>query len=320
MVKKESEKMTGQTDFYLSVLNELKIDTNLSRIREKLNISKENLNYYLRCLKKEGFIIQKGRGWYEVVKSSEKMTNHSKHLRADMIRGHAYVWTLKLPKEIEGWKDRIRLLDNKGINYTLVGALKTTPRIKALGRKVWLCNSHLRIYDREKASYYGNNALESRKNALATLLEIIRALENKLGFNFKPLDFEFEKEHYALIKNELAKETNKKGEIMRISDESGEWLLIDDSLGEGGELENIGKKAFEINPKMQKWWNDNKKHNFEVTPTKTLEMINEVTQNQLMFAQNIESHVKAIQELGQATRELREEFKEWRKNNGYSRE
>lgn len=314
---KSSEKMTKTTDFHLSVLNELKVDTNLQRIQEKLNISKENLNYYIRCLKNEGFIIKKGRGWYEVVKSSEKMTKHGKHLRADMIRGHAYVWTLNLPKEMQelgsGWANRIKKLEEKGINYNLVGALKTTPRIKVLGRKIWLCNSHLRIYDKEKASYYGNNAFESRRSALLTLLEIVQVLENKLGFNFKPLDFTFEKEHYALIKNDLAKECNTKGEIIRISDEKGEWLLIDDSLGKGGELENTGKSAFPVSPKMQNWWNDQKKTNFEVTPTKTLEMINQVTQNQIMFAQNIESHIQAIKDISLAVNKLTQKVEELKK-------
>jgi len=66
----------------------------------------------------------------------------------------------------------------------------------------------------------------------------------------------------------------------------------------GGELETVGKKAFQTNIPMQKWWNDNKKHKFEVTPSLLLENINQVTQNQKMFNQNFESHVKSIKQLG----------------------
>jgi len=141
-------------------------------------------------------------------------------------------------------------------------------------------------------------AIESRKNSFLQLLRVVKTLENKLGFNLRPFEWEFKKEHYALIKNDFAIEQNNKGVIIRIEDENGEWLLVDDSLSMGGELENVGKKAFDTNIPMKKWWNDNKKHKFEVTPSLLLESINKVTQNQAMFNQNFESHVKSIKQLG----------------------
>ncbi len=157
-------------------------------------------------------------------------------------------------------------MKKSNINHNLVGILKNIPRIKALGRKVWLCNNHLRIFDKKEQSYYGENAVESKFNALKEFINIIQVIENKLKINLKPYDIEFQKEHYALIKNDLAIDQNKKGIIWRIRDESGEWLLVDDSLEKGGELENVGKRAFQTNPQMQKWWNQNKETKFKVTP------------------------------------------------------
>lgn len=297
-VKKQQQK----TNFYLRVLSELKIDTNLSRIRKKLGISKENLNYYLRNLKEKGFILKKGTGWYELTKKSEKTTKYGNFLPKDFIRGHGYIISINFPNKIEDWDKRIEILKKSNINYNLVGVLKNIPRIKALGRKVWLCNNHLRIFDKKERSYYGENAVNSRFKALKEFINVVQVIESKLKINLKPYDIEFQRQHYALIKNDLAIDQNHKGIVWRIKDEDGEWLLIDDSLEQGGELENIGKKSFETNPKMQKWWNDHKKQNFGVTPTFVLNTMNGIQQNQLIFAKNMKSHIKAIQDLGKGVK------------------
>lgn len=311
MGNKSSKNSTWKNNFYFKVLNELERTTNLSKIQEKLSISKQQLNYRLRQLKKKGLIINKSRGLWEVAKSSKNSTKYGSLLPKDFIRGHAYIINIKLPKEIKGWDKRIEILKKNNINYKLVGARLTTPRIKALGRKVWLCNNHLRIFDKKNQSYYGDNAIESRKQVFWEFYKIINVIENKLRINLKPFDFDWKKEHYALIKNDLAIDQNQKGIIWRISDEGGEWLLIDDSLEEGGELENTGKKALQTNIKMQMWWNQKKQNNFKIDDSfiiqgfsKTNEMIGQVTQNQLIFNQNFVSHVDSIRKLGKGVEKL----------------
>jgi len=311
----EVKKQLKKNNFHFKVFSELKIDTNLKRIREKLNISKENLNYYLRGLKEKGLIKKKGYGWYEVIKQSKNSTKYGNFLPKDFIRGHAYVIQVNFPKEIKNWDKRIEILKNSNVHYNLVGILKNIPRIKALGRKVWLCKNHLRIFDKKEQSYYGENAVKSRFQALKEFLNIIQVIENKLKINLKPYNIEFQKEHYALIKNDLAIDQNKKGIIWRINDENGEWLLIDDSLEKGGELENVGKKAFQTSPKLQKWWNKKKENNFKIDDdyiqkgfSQTNDMINKVTNNQLIFAENMKSHISAIKKLGKAVDTLTKTF------------
>ena len=302
---------TKKSKFYLPIIHELKLSTNLNKIQEKLSISKQQLNYYLRQLKESGFIIQKGRGWYEPSKKSKNSTNHGIFLRKDMIRGHAYVWTIDLKKKPKNWDKRLDILKRNNINYKLVGAKETTPRIKVLGRKIWLCNDNLRIFDKKGNSYYGEDAKESRYKAFYEIKLIVNALNNKLGIFLKPSRINFQKEHYALIKNDLAIEENKKGNIVRISDEEGEWLLIDDSLEMGGELETVGKKSYKTNIPMQKWWNDNKKHKFEVTPTLLLESINQVVQVQkieqekkLEYSRDLVVHKNAIDTMSKETKRM----------------
>lgn len=242
-------------------------------------------------------------------KKSKNSTKYGNLLVKDSIRGHAYIWTINLTKKPKNWDKRLDIIKKKNINYKLVGAKLNTPRIKVLGRKVWLCNDKLRIYDKKGNSYYGENAIEVRKYAFQELLLIVGALESKLGVSLKPLDFEWNKEHYSLIKNDLAIDQNRKGIIWRIKDEEGEWLLIDDSLGEGGELENIGKKAFQTNIPMQKWWNDNKEHNFKVTPSFVLKVMDGIQKNQLVFDANMTSHLEVLENIGKAIRDLQKEVK-----------
>lgn len=305
----KSKKTTGKKDFYLPVLAALKETTKLSKIKNDLGISKQDLNYYIRKLKAEGYIAKKGRGWYEVTDKSKNLTKYDKLLKKDISRGHAYIWNVYFPKEIVDYGKRLEVLKAKNHHFELVGALKTTPRIKVLGRKVWLCNDHIRIFDKPNQSYYGNNAIESRKSAFQELLLILNALESKLGVSLRPFDFTWQKEHYALIKNDLAIDHNQKGEIIRISDESGEWLLIDDSLGEGGELENIGKKAFITNLPMQRWWNSNKATGFKVTPEFVLEMFGKIGETQVLDKVNIEKHQKVLDDMALTLKEIRDSLK-----------
>lgn len=301
-----------KTNFYLSILNELKISTNLSSIQEKLKISKQQLNYFLVKLKKGNYIIQKGRGWYEVNKS-KNLTNYDSFLSKDTIRGHGFVWKINIPK-IKDWENRIEVLKKNNIHFNLVGAKENTPRIKVLGRKVWLCNGSIRVFDKGGSSYFGTNAVESRNSALNEIKLIIGVLMRKLNIYINPSSIHIQKNHYALIKNDLAIEENKRGNIIRISDEDGEWLLVDDSNEEGGELENVGKKAFTTNIPMSKWWNNQKETNFQVTPTFVLESLNKLTnitaQNQIQlleYSKQNKEHLKLIQE-------YRKENRLWRKN------
>lgn len=298
--------MTIKRDFYTPILNELKNTTNLTNISKKLSISKQVLNYYLRKLKEKGFVTQKSKGWYELT-NSKNSTKYGNLLPKDFIRGHAYIWNIKLTRKIENWEKRIEILKSKGINYNLVGALKDIPRIKVLGRKVWLCKDHLRIFDIKNSSYYGQTSIESRYRALNEVFLIVGALESKLGVFLRPVEINWQKEHYALIKNDLAIDQNRKGIIWRVSDEQGEWLLIDDSLEQGGELENVGKSSFQVNPKMQKWWNEQKETDFKVTPSFLMETL-AIQQNQLnQFTEQIKSHLALISE-------YRKENKAWRKS------
>jgi hypothetical protein len=291
MEKKEVKNIHQKHNFNLTILNLLNQGKHPIDISKELNISLPNLSYYLRNLKNQGNIKKVSYGNWEVKSMTLNTLPKNKE-----IRGHAFIWNLKLNKPFN-W---LELLKNK--NYKLIRGL--TPRLFIKDRKVWLGKKTITIY--ENKSFYANNSINSRKYAVISLFEVIESLEKELNINLRPYLFKPTREHYGMIKNDLARQFNRNNEKMIIRDNlEGEWLWIDDSESLG-ELET---KNIVRSKQVQNWWNDNKKYNFEVTPSFLLESINQVTSNQAMFNQNFESHVSAIQQLGNAVKELTNQVK-----------
>lgn len=287
-----SKKKPHKKPFYFMILGRLNKNTNLKEIQKEFNLSKQNLNYYLRRLRNDGLIRKVGRGYWEVKKYAEHPLKRSKN-----IRGHAFIWSIKLDRHYN-WEERLK---KRGIKYKLIRGC--IPRIIIKNRKIWLGKHTITIY--EPHSFYGENAIKSRKYAVIGLLDILGILELKLEVSMKRLPFKPAREHYGLIKNDLAVQCNRKGEKIYVRDDlEGEWLWIDDSYALG-ELETGGKKAMIRNVQVQKWWNDNKKHNFTVTPSFLMESISGLIQTQQMNADNIIKHQKVLDEMLLTLKEIR---------------
>lgn len=281
-------------DLYLTIYNQIKHGKNPATISKDLKISKQKINYYIRQLKDKGLIKKIGYGVWEVRKEVKNTPKHTS------IRGHAFIWKVK--HNITEW---IKILQRNKIPYKLVGRDKY-PRIIIKNRKIWL-GKNIVIY--ENKSFYADNPVNSRKYAVIGLKEVLEALEKKLMINLKPYRFKPSREHYGMIKNDLAIQCNRNNEKIHVRDEAeGEWLWIDDSM-QLGELETGGTKALVRGTQVQKWWNDNKKHNFQVTPTFLMERMNQVTENQMMFAKNIEYHFNVLDSIKEAVKELKNEVR-----------
>jgi len=292
----------------LTVLSLLNQGNNPSKISKELSISKQKINYYIRRLKNEGLINKIGYGTWEVkqVKLFNSNTPPYKQVKifnSDIlpkkdkkIRGHAFIWSIKLPQEIKDWKERLEKLK---IDYRLVRG--KTPRIWLNKKKIWLGQNTITLY--ESNSYYGYNAIESRKYAIVSLLEDLERLEKLLKINLGEYIFHPCREHYALIKNDLARQCNRNGEKINISDNNGEWLWIDKSDGIG-ELETGNHNALVNNIGVQRWWNDMKDTKFEWTPkvigSNFIEMqntLNQTIQAHELNAQNIIKHQNVLDEM-----------------------
>jgi len=255
----KSKKITSKVNFYHTLLDCIKENKDPAK---RLKISKQKLYYYRKKLQELGFLKKEKNLWI-VLKSKKEDLEHTLNWKDKSIRGHAFIWRVK-PNRFYDWK---LLLNKKKIQYKLVRGL--IPRLFINKKKVWLGKETITIY--ENKSFYGKNAIESRKYAFFELNKTIELLKNKLGIDFRYITSPV-REHFGMIKNELARQCNDKGEKIIVRDTlDGEWFWIDDSDGQMGEMETGGKgftkDRAKLNLEVQNWWNDMKKTDFKITPS-----------------------------------------------------
>lgn len=291
--------------FLLDILNLIEKGYNPSKICVQLNLSKQSLNYHLAKLKKENLIKKVGYGVWEInkVKSLINQTQ-AQPQQVKNIRGHAFIWKVRFNKQFN-WKE---ILESKQINYDEMG-IKNTPRIILDNKKIWLGKKNVIIYFNKKDSFFAFNSIESKKLAVYSLLQTVSLLSNTLGIPPVKYKFTSAREHYSLIQNCLAMQCDKENNKINIKNEEGYWMSIDNSLNLH-EAEAVGNNSLLDITGIKKYFNEHKETKFEVTPKFVLNAINKVTNNQIMFAENIESHIKAIQDLGNAVNELTKIVKE----------
>ena len=289
------------------IVSQLKKGSYPAKISKEFNIKKQNLQYYIRQLKKEGVIIKEGYGIWKVLKEVSISTKASTTSKKKQIRGHAFNWRVRFKHKID-WERRLK--DNN-IKYQLIGIKGTTPRIIFNNKKIWFTKGGLVVY--EPQSFFSQSSYTSKGMAVWELDKTIKALGRYLKIDLNTYQFTTSREHYGMIKNELAKQYNDKKEKLYIRDDEGIWMWIDDSHS----LEELETNQPNNSRGVQNWYNDMKKHKFEVTPTFILTTMNGIQQNQLQFAENMQSHINAIKTLGQEVKGLSRIIKGLKKKNKY---
>ena len=259
-------------------------------------LSKQKLQYYLDNLKKDGAIKKIGYGVWQT----------SKDRVANLCRGHGFMWYIKLPHEIKEWDKQ---LEKKGINYKRINR-GFTYQIYFKDNKIWLSKNSLIIYDIH--SYFGSNAIESRKYSFFELKSILNGLELKLGINLRTKEGNFmvrpARQHYSLIKNCLAIQCNKEGKKINVYNEKGIWFTIDNSFNLD-EAETIHPKtALTDSLGIQKYFNEHKETKFEITPKFILNSFNQ------MIAIQLETN-KQLLEYKEQNRQHLSLIKDYRKEN-----
>ena len=300
MVKIGSKKLNLTHELLLNLLKEGKRPSVISK---ELNVSKQLISYYIKGLKAKGLVKKVAYGVWKTSKIPLKDTRS--YLRqVKEVRGHAFVWKLKLDKK-RNWKELLLL---RGIPFGLVGF--GTPRIIVNDKKVWLGGKNVIVFD--SSSYFGNNAVESRKFAVIRFLRVLDALEERLGVSLKGrfgYVFKPSKSHYSLVKNDLAIQCNEQGIKIRVSYYGETWFLIDNSFNLD-EAETVSPKDSLIdNVGIQRYFNSHKATGFKVTPEFVLEVMGGIQANQLVFDKNMASHLEVLDKIGKAVEELRNEIK-----------
>lgn len=327
MASKEVQNQLGSSNLNFFIFNQLKAGIRPSKICDRFGIKKTTVQYYLSKLKQAGFIEKLGYGVWEILKefnekevqkttkvTSRQLEANLNLFKQDKVRGHAFQFKIKLP-ELRNWNNREKLFLKKNIDFEplLIGGINRGQKLEFKGRKIWLTNKSIVIY--EKSSYLADTSKESQERAIQDMLSLMKSLEKHLKANFKTgryYKFKVSKQHYSLVKNALAQQYDKEGNKLQVFNEDGLWFLIDNSYNLH-EAETVHPKtSVEDNKKVQNYFNGIKKFE-DYTPQFVVSSMQGIQNNQLIFAKNIESHIKAIQDISSATQMLKEEVVKLRK-------
>jgi len=295
----------------VQVFDALKAGLKPAEIADKYGVPKTTLQYKLDALKKKKLIKKVAYGTWEVLNKKYQFdlgVVPPKVPKNKQIRGHAFIWKVRFSHESIDW---FRRLDQYKINYQRINGGKVA-RIIYKNRKVWLTKKGMVVY--EPLDFLGSSSFETKSTAVWELDQLIKDLGRQLQINLTPYKFTTSREHYALVRNSLAKQYNDKKEKLSVyAEDRGVWLWVDFSKGIH-ELENNDP---EVNRKVQNWYNDHLKNGFEVNSSFVLNGFNVLTQNVQANAQNLnnyathlKSHVKSIQDLGKGTTILTKQIQE----------
>jgi hypothetical protein len=248
--------------------------------------AKQNMNYYISDLKELKYIENVGYGVWEIKKewNQEEVDNFLKQVKKTTriginqleevknlkeVRGHAVQIKLELPENYRNWENRRKIFDLIGLEFEdhfiggqLRGELAEIDKIKIhFYRKTILVNF-------DEKSFIAETAKKSRSYALVAFLRIIKKLERM--FNNSPLSqfgkykFKITRQHYALMKNALARQYINEKKKLEVYTGRGLWLLIDDSFNLE-ELETVHPDtAVEDNGQVQEHFNNIKETPLEV--------------------------------------------------------
>ncbi len=311
MAQKEVKKQLASKNFYLYVFDQIKEGLRPSHMCKNLGISKQRLNYYLSSLKRDGFIKKISYGTWEIIekrskKEVKKQLTGSPHqhvrnfyffLKPDMVRGHAFLFTIQIPK-LRNWPKREQVMEKRGIKFKrLENVFGEAQKIEFKGRKIHLTSKSIIIY--EKSSYMAETSSEAKSYAINELLKLIRSLERFLGADFSfqgQYRFKVSKQHYALVKNALARQYDQEGKKLQVYNAGELWFVIDNSFNLH-EAETLHPRTADIdNKKIQDFFND-----LKINPITLSEARKEYYYGFSQIAKQIKAHLLVVNQIKKQT-------------------
>ncbi len=323
LTKKEPQKTTRKEDLKLLVYEFIKRGIRPSKICEILNVKDNTLQYHLSTLKESGLIKKVSYGTWEITgkydpKNFKKTTRVARNnwgskfevLKQDQVRGHAFQFKLLIPNGLRNWEKRAEILIKKGIKFKkLTHLFGGGESLEFKGRKIHLTNTSIIIY--EKENYIADLARDAKSSAINHFLRLVKALERHFGADFSnygQYKFRVTRQHYALVKNALAKQYDENGEKLEVYSGNGLWFVIDNSFNLH-EAETVHPKtAVRDNENVLNFFNSVKKWPITTDEIKSnfkelQGMVKTSSENQIMLGQVLQqmegNMAKIIRRMGE---------------------
>lgn len=308
----------------VELLNQGKLASDVAR---DLNMKENALSYHLSSLKKQGIIQYVSYGTWEVLqkinpeelqKSTSPTTSKRRGVEVLEIvekqpkketRGHGFTIKFKIRDRITNWHRRYDVIkQNQRLRQELHPRSLQGGKgvgIKFKDHKIHLWNKSIVIFS--DISFISKKATESKSTAVAHFISLIKGLERIFGcedqFKFRGnYCFSFSREHYALMRNVMARQYNSRGEKLHVVNQYGVWCLIDDSLNLD-ELEFVKNRnpdpqdTVKNTEGMQQFLNEMKELEWEFQPKAVMQMVGTTAQNVDYYGKHMVSHVALMQRI-----------------------
>jgi len=287
-----------------SILEEIKNGLSLKDISEKYSIPKQTVSYSVGKLLKMGCVAKVGHGvsttWHfvKVVQIRPKDTLKVKTGLND-IRGHAFIWNIEFLGDGYDWKQIITNYKKKYKKSTLTFKMicgGKVPRTIFKQRKIWLTKKGLTIY--EPLDFFGKSSFTVKGTAVFEMDRLIKDLIKKLNLNMQHYRFKCSREHFAHVKNEMARQFNDTKQKIYVEFD-GKHFWVDHSHGENEEETDDANTSVQA----KKFYESQLKTKFGVTPEIILG-------NQKKTDEQISKLTGAIAETGEQLLDYKEQNKE----------
>jgi hypothetical protein len=160
--------------------------------------------------------------------------------------------------------------------------------------------------------FFSDNPYSVIEEGIMKTIDILKFLEQRFRFNFFPSGIpciQLRANDFNRMKDFLANKCKKEGTKFLVETSVGKcWVDYSEPFGKEANtpdiqetLERVTKDHIINKPMLNS--------ELQLIVTQTANQISQVTQNQVMFNQNFESHVKAIQQLGNSVQELTNQVK-----------
>jgi len=296
----------------LEILKYLTQFLTISQISKLRKTSRTAVYKAISKLLEKGYIEKIGRGAYRVTSRGLHSLNG---LSPEVIRLHNLAFKIKILKKPLNWELQRSKIANIRLLAKEIKFGKANYQIHTFSSlKVKTTTNSVIFY---MPSFYGKNTDDCFNQALDFLWKAIpktEALFNILLIKDRKANIEIISQHYAKLQDSLAKLYKTEGNKLYVRDEQGNLWLIADYSFRVDELETIyNKTAKEDMDTIKNFLNDLRKN--PATMTEVMELIRNVTANQMIFAKNMESHIDAIKQLGSSVKRLTSHISKLKREN-----
>ena len=318
MANRKSSKLGDKYIQILKFLKERPEGVRAETLIKFLNLPTRTLYNRLSRLKELNLIeniypiwrIAKNQASYQKV---TKLLEDSKE-----VQGHKYSFTLKLIKKPDWWEKRDnKLIKIKEFHFKKVEWNKN-PYQQLLGDDYLIQTFSNSIVFHSRKYYWANDPYDTFTEALEDVLEMLRFLEDKVKFKFYEHgvpQFSVRSQHLVKLRDSIANrcKKEKKGYEVVIDDKRRVWVDLSEPFGrEAGHknyapedlkrLQNRDKDVLVNDPSLPS--------DVDKRIESMVVVMEGVQQNQMAFAENMRSHIKAVQDLGAGVENQNKIFEE----------